>query len=148
MQTSWARLQASGANYVTRGARAVPGFQLCWAPGGALLCAEEIFLKDIEIYIKYIYIGNTFCKHFMHFFMYLYPHVSAYFMQHLLYAFTLCIQLSAASCILYVYSLVQQPVLLDPDTPLGSFGPGADPKRSKAANPPPRQKQSNKVAKA
>ena len=27
---------------------------------------------------------------------------------------------------------------LDPDTQLGSFGPGADPKRSKAAYPPPR----------
>ena len=37
---------------------------------------------------------------------------------YLLYVFTLCI--------LYVYSLVQQPVLLDADTQLGAFGPGAD----------------------
>ena len=29
-------------------------------------------------------------------------------------------------------------VLLNPDTHLGSFGPGVDPPRSKAANPPPR----------
>ena len=29
-------------------------------------------------------------------------------------------------CILYACNLVQQPVLLEPDTPLGAFGPGAD----------------------
>ena len=58
----------------------------------------------------------------------------------------LCMHNVKALCMLHVYSLVQQPVLLNSDTPLGSFGPGADPKRSKAANPPPRQQQSNKVA--
>ena len=31
-----------------------------------------------------------------------------------------------ALCMLHVYSLVQQPVLLDADTHLGAFGPGAD----------------------
>ena len=46
----------------------------------------------------------------------------------------LCITL----CILYACNLVQHPVLLNPDTPLGSFGPGADPKRRRAASPPPR----------
>ena len=36
------------------------------------------------------------------------------------------------------YRLSTDHLPLDPDTQLGSFGPGADSKRSKAAYPPPR----------
>ena len=39
--------------------------------------------------------------------------------------------------------LCRDRVPLNADTQLGAFGPGADPQRSRAAYPPPRQQQSN-----
>ena len=105
---SWARLEASGANYVTRGSkRGARLAALLGARGSSSLRGRKIFLKDIYIHKAYTQ-EILFAIHYVY----------------LMY--TLCMQLSVALCILYVYSLVQQPVLLNADTPLGSFGPGAD----------------------